>query len=322
MKLKFFISAFLGLIPFIVSAAAENPSQDPIKIARTVPIADIHRHVNKFVSPSKLAEQMQANNIRWSGAVGPTEWQTEIDPYIELLGNAYIPTAGQSELTQIFFKIGPSAIEDENNRYYRELFSNANELFANKKIKGFGELILNNKASNPSPNFRRKVTIDSPPIEKMMSIADKNGGFVQIHTEDDEDSITQIKYLAKKYPKTPIILSHCLLTTNTILVSDLLASHPNLYCDLSARTTLHYSNPQSENAKLRAIYGEDFADPAWIELIESHPSKFMVGSDTYRYDIDFEKVIGAIRNGLLSRLKPATMEMVAYKNAQKVLELK
>jgi hypothetical protein len=322
MKLKFLIGSLLGILSFIILAATDSGLQDPIKLAKSVPIADIHRHVNKFVSPSTLAEQMKANNVGWSGAVGPTEWQTDPNPYIELLGNAYIPTAGQAELTQIFFKIGPSGIEDEKNRFYKDLFSNADELFKSRKIKGFGELILNNKASNPSPNFRRKVAIDSPPIERMMSIADQNGGFVQIHTEDDEDSITQIKQLAKKYPKTPIILSHCMLTTNINLVSDLLTNYPNLYCDLSARTTLHYANPESENAKLRAIYGENFADPVWIKLIESYPSRFMVGSDTYRYDIDFEKVIGAIRNGLLSRLKPATMEMVAYKNAQKVMDLK
>ena len=322
MKFKFFISAFIGLISFIAPTLADSSSQDSTKLSKTVPIADIHRHVNKFVSPSKLLEQMKANNIGWSGAVGPTEWQTDSDPYLELLGNAYIPTAGQAELTQIFFKIGPSAIEDENNRFYKDLFSNADELFKSRKIKGFGELILNNKASNPSPNFRRKVTIDSPPIERMMSIADKNGGFVQIHTEDDEDSIAQIKQLAKKYPKTPIILSHCMLTTNINLVSDLLTNYPNLYCDLSARTTLHYANPESDNAKLRAIYGENFADPAWIKLIETYPSRFMVGSDTYRYDIDFEKIIEAIRNGLLSKLKPATIEMVAYKNAQKVMDLR
>lgn len=321
MRHRFFILTFISLISLVPPAAAEN-YQDPTKLSKSVPIADIHRHVNKFVSPSTLAEQMKANNVGWSGAVGPTEWQTDPGPYLELLGNAYIPTAGQAELTQIFFKIGPSAIEDENNRFYKDLFSNADDLFKSKKIKGFGELILNNKASNPSPNFRRKVVIDSPPIERMMSIADKNGGFVQIHSEDDEDSIDQIKHLAKKYPNTPIILSHCLLSANVNLISDLLSNYPNLYCDLSARTTLHYVNPDSENAKLRAIYGENFADPAWIKLIESYPSRFMVGSDTYRYDIDFEKVIGVIRNGLLVRLKPTTMEMVAYKNAQKVMNLK
>ncbi|QWD74259.1 amidohydrolase family protein [Polynucleobacter sp. TSB-Sco08W16] len=322
MKFKFFIGTLVGLLPIFVLAATDVNSQDPLKLAKIVPIADVHRHVNKFVSPAALAEQMNANNIGWSGAVGPYEWQTDRDPYLELLGDAYIPTAGQSELTQIFFKIGPSAIEDENNRFYQELFSNADELFANKKIKGFGELILNNKTSNPVASFRRKVTIDSPPIERMMSIANKNGGFVQIHSEDDEDSIAQIKHLANLHPKTPIILSHCLMTPNTKLVSDLLKANANIYCDLSARTPLHFLNPDSEIAKSRIVYSESFADPNWIALIEAYPTRFMVGSDTFKYDIDFEKVISAIRNGLLSRLKTGTIELVAYKNAQKVMNLK
>jgi Amidohydrolase len=322
MKLKFFISSLLGLLSLITFAATDGSPQDPIKLARSVPIADIHRHLNKFVSPAALAEQMKANNIGWSGAVGPYEWQTDQDPYLELLGDAYIPTAGQAELAQIFFKIGPSAIEDENNRFYKELFSNADELFANKKIKGFGELILNNKTSNPVVSFRRKVTIDSPPIERMMSIANKNGGFVQIHSEDDDDSIAQIKHLANLFPNTSIILSHCLMTPNIQLVSDLFKVHPNVYCDLSARQPAHFQNPDSENAKRRIIYSDSYADPNWINLIETYPTRFMVGSDTFKYDIDFEKVISVIRNGLLSRLKTGTLELVAYKNAQKVMNLK
>ena len=47
----------------------------------------------------------------------------------------------------------------------------------------------------------------------------------------------------------------------------------------------------------------------------------MVGTDTYNARVNFEKVIQEIRQGLLSSLKPSTMELVAYKNAVNVMRL-
>jgi hypothetical protein len=55
----------------------------------------------------------------------------------------------------------------------------------------------------------------------------------------------------------------------------------------------------------------------------------MVGSDFYiitlgrasASDTSYDKIIGAIRSGLLSQLKPETIKKVAYQNAQKLFKL-
>ncbi|NBS58992.1 MAG: hypothetical protein EBS65_18495 [Betaproteobacteria bacterium] len=250
---------------------------------------------------------MQEQNVHWSGAVGAPFGPWDTEPYAQLLGKKYIATAGQVELSGIYAQHGASGLTDINLDTYKNLLQRSDQLFTAGRIKGFGELILNNQTSNPMVSFRRKVNIDSAPIEAMFRIAAKHKGFVQIHSEDDADSVDQIKTLAVKYPDVAIILSHCLLTGNVDLVKSLLNQHPNLYCEMSARSKSHYP--------------EDFAKDEWIKLIDALPTRFMVGTDTYNPNVNFEKNIAEIRKGLLARLQLASIELVAYKNAVRVMRL-
>ena len=156
----------------------------------------------------------------------------------------------------------------------------------------------------------------------MFGIAEKFKGFVQIHTEDDADSLDQIRALAATYPNVPIILSHCMFSPNISLIRSLLASHPSLYCELSARSRSHFPNPDSPLASARIIYSVDHADPEWVGLIEEFPTRFMVGSDTYHAGVDFGMQVREIRSGLLSKLKPETIPFVAFQNAVRVMGLR
>lgn len=291
------------------------------KLAQEVPIADVHRHVQKWVSPDLLKQQMEKTNVKWSGAVGAPFGPFDTAPYSRLLKNKYIATTGQVELGDIFGEHGAAGLTDINLRTYQELLAGADKLFSTGQVKGFGELILNNKQSNPNVAFRRKVKIDSAPIDAMFAIADKYKGFVQIHSEDDPDSVEELKALSNKYKNTSLVLSHCLFTPNVDLIRSLLASSTNIYCEMSARSASHFTNPESEKAKMWVVYGENSAKPEWVKLIEEFPTRFMVGTDTYNPKINFEKNIEEIRGGLLSSLKPSTIELVAYKNAVRVMRL-
>lgn len=299
-------------------AHAQTTSKE---LAETVPIADVHRHVQRWVSPEQLKQQMQDQNVGWSGAVGAPFGPWDTAPYAQLLGKKYIATAGQVELSGIYAQHGASGLTDINLDTYKTLLQRSDKLFADGRIKGFGELILNNQTSNPMLSFRRKVNIDSAPIEAMVKIAAKYKGFVQIHSEDDADSVDQIKTLAAKYPDVSIILSHCLLTGNVDLIKTLLNQHPNLYCEMSARSKSHHPNLDNERIRTRVVYSEDFAKDEWIKLIDAFPTRFMVGTDTYNPNVNFEQNIAEIRKGLLARLQPANIELVAYKNAVRVMRL-
>lgn len=311
---------FITFAAIAFSALADQVDASK-KLAQEVPIADVHRHVQRWVSPQLLQQEMEKNNVKWSGAVGAPFGPFDTSPYAQLLKDKYIRTAGQVELSDIYAKYGAEGLTDINVQTYQDLLASADMLFASKQIKGFGELILNNKMSNPSVQFRRKVKIDSAPIHSIFAIADKYKGFVQIHSEDDPDSVDEIKVLARTYKNTSLILSHCLFTSDVELIRNLLANSSNIYCEMSARSTSHFINPESARAKEFTVYTEDSVNSAWVKLIEQFPTRFMVGTDTYNPKVNFEKNIREIRGGLLSGLKPATIELVAYKNAVRVMGL-
>lgn len=305
----------------MLAVAHAQTSLSSKELAEKVPIADVHRHVQRWVSPSQLKQQMEEQNVAWSGAVGPPFGPWDTEPYFQLLGKKYIPTAGQVELTSIYMQHGAGGLTDISLDTYKNLLQASDQLFATGRIKGFGELILNNQTTNPVAAFRRKVKIDAAPVEAMFKIAAKHRGFIQIHAEDDADSVDQIKSLATQYKDVSIVLSHCLFTANVALVRSLLGQHENIYCEMSARSRSHFPNVDNERIRQRVIYGEDFAKEEWIQLIEEFPTRFMVGTDTYNPNVNFEKNVAEIRKGLLARLQPSTIELVAYKNAQRVMRL-
>jgi hypothetical protein len=70
-----------------------------------------------------------------------------------------------------------------------------------------------------------------------------------------------------------------------------------------------------------ALYGEGFVRPEWVALIEKHPTRFMVGTDNYIRGINTKAMVTEIRKGLLPRLKPETISLVAYQNALRVMKI-
>ena len=319
MKNKFF--ALIASICLLSSAVA----QDTKAVDHSnMLIADVHRHVQHWISPSSLLAEMDELKIGWAGAVSAPYGPWDIQPYIQLLGKRYIATTGQMTLTDIHRFKGVRAMEDAQTQDYKALQDEANQFFGAGAIKGLGELILNNENTNPNPSVRRKAKIDSPGITQLLDIAKRWNGFVQIHAEDDVNSVKELSNIATQYSTVPIILSHCLFTPNSALIDELLSKHPNFYCEMSARNESMYGNYL---AKQRAekfgwiVFDDQNLKPDWKALIEKHPTRFMVGTDNYNPSVDTRKVIRQIRQGLLRNLPLDVAKLVASENAIRVMRL-
>jgi predicted TIM-barrel fold metal-dependent hydrolase len=267
---------------------------------------------------------MDELKIGWAGAVSAPYGPWDIQPYIQLLGKRYIATTGQMTLTDIHRFKGVRAMEDAQTQDYKALQDEANQFFGAGAIKGLGELILNNENTNPNPSVRRKAKIDSPGITQLLDIAKRWNGFVQIHAEDDVNSVKELSNIAAQYSTVPIILSHCLFTPNSALIDELLSKHPNFYCEMSARNESMYGN---YFAKQRAekfgwiVFDDQNLKPDWKALIEKHPTRFMVGTDNYNPSVDTRKVVRQIRQGLLRNLPLDVAKLVASENAIRVMRL-
>jgi predicted TIM-barrel fold metal-dependent hydrolase len=307
--------AALGLALALHSAArAAEPTPETLKLASEVPIADVHLHLNNRLSPAELLARMDRNNVRWAGAAG-AQWPMPSDAraaYVAVLGPRYIASLGQPELAFIYFKDGgANATQDAAHPRFRALLERAEGEFKAGSLKGFGELHANNLASG-ARNWRRKIRADAPSFREMYSLAAKHGGFLQIHMETENDSVAQFEALLAIEPRANVIMAHCGVSAAPATIRVLMEKFPNVYCDLSFR-----SPPMLKDTQ-RRVFDANWADPAWLALIETFPERFMVGTD---YNEDFDGTIAAYRKGLLPRLAPATLRKVAFENAQRVLRL-
>jgi len=297
---------------------AADPTPDSRRLAAELPIADMHLHLFPELTPAELIARMDRNNVRWGGAVGPTNPRSDAGPFIATLGKRYVPMAAQPEFLVMFRESGLPGMSTVEHPRFKAMIERADADFQSKRIRGFGELILNNRASHPDPSFRRKAPIDSPPVRSMFEAAARNRGVVQIHMEPDRDSVAELETVMNAYATVPVILSHCFaVTSDTAMAEYFLRKYPRALCDLSAR-----SEPLlPERFRSQMIFGANFADERWLKLMEAMPGQFVIGSDATSPQHDYDRIIGNYRSGLLPRLSPATARKIAFENAVRLFDL-
>jgi predicted TIM-barrel fold metal-dependent hydrolase len=308
------LSIFLLMLSGLVYA---QPTPQSIELAKIVPIADVHMHTYQQNPRSATwwREMMDANGVKWGGAVGDYREDVQAE-----LGDRYIPAVGQPEFFKVFFKEGRSGLMDPNNETFKDLYTRSEKLFSEGKIKGFGEFHTDNHSSGP-PRIRRSIRTDNPAMRKFYEIANRYGGFVQIHAEFDGDFEKDILNLSADYPNTTTVLSHCLSTKNVDNVAAILSKRKNIACEVSSLGAVHVNRlniPRSPHAyDSGGLYGN------WIKFIEAYPDQVLLGSDPCcGIDAAYSEIISELRTSVLPYLSPMTMEKVANKNAVRIFSLK
>jgi predicted TIM-barrel fold metal-dependent hydrolase len=306
----------LSIISLISTSLYAQHSSESVELAKTIPIADVHMHTYFRGGPtsSAILEQMDKNNVRWGGAVGDYR-----DDVADKLKVRYIPAVGQMEFMEVFFSRGVSGLVDDENLTFKRLFKNAEEQFSNGAIKGFGELHTNNSLSGPI-NIRRTIRTDSPAVRKMYSIANKYNGFVQLHSQHDENFTIDILKLSAEFPNTITVLSHCLPLSQPKDLANLFSKRKNIVCELSAQGSTH-NKIQGINRPAR-VFDDNGLKQAWKNLIETYPDQIMIGTDACcGWFNSYGDMVAEIRNNLLPYLSPELMEKVAYRNAVRIFKL-
>jgi predicted TIM-barrel fold metal-dependent hydrolase len=302
-----------------LSFAQEKPLkiQESIEIAKSVPIADVHMHtVDRSTSFHK--DQMDRNNVKWGGGVGPTGKNPPNTLDIQsALSSRYFFGLGQAEFTQVFFSAGAEGLTNQNSRAFMEMFKVADYLLESRKAYGFGEIHIDNNNSASSNNFRRKITFDNPVVRTMYEIANKHSSFIQIHMEADEANIAALKKYLSEFPNVSTVLSHGLPYGKPTLIRELLEMHHNIYFELSRKGAV-----LNKKEVAQAFSTRNGVKEIWLKSIELYPDRFMIGSDTHYPDESrYDDVMQEFRDGLFPYLQPETLKKVAYQNAVKVFRL-
>jgi hypothetical protein len=313
--MKFLLSIFL-LLPSLVFS---QHSPQSIELAKTIPIADVHMHIDFYAGdkPEFYLEQMDRNNVKWAGAVG-----SYLPNTANALGERYITTLGQGEFFTVFRNSGPSGLTNIEDPAFQRLFRNAENGFLTKRIKGFGELHTDNHSSG-APMIRRHIRTDNPVMRQIYSIANKHNGFVQIHAQMDGDFEIDILNLSADFPNTTTVLSHCLSTDDADDLRVLFKQRSNIVCELSSGGPMSKQLSLGYKPSMGNVFSSTELKKDWKKLIEEYPNQVMIGSDNCcGLENQYDELIAELRGGVLQNLPPDLMEKVAYKNAARIFGLK
>ena len=307
------LNLLVGLILFANHAAVYANSTNQ-EFAKSVPIVDMHMHLFGK-RPIFYKELMDRNGVKWGGGVGGSIFDDQ-EGVSALLGPRYIKTLGQKEFSKVFFQQGVEGLSNLDNEDFKELFKQAEEEFKTGKAYGFGEIHGNNRRTPGGGNqkFARKISLLSPVITKMFVIANQYEKFIQLHIEGDEDTLSELTTQMTQFPNVKVILSHCLPYSSPETLRTLFDKNKNLYCEISAGGPVH---------KIMRIFNTSGISPRYEQLILNYSERFFLGTDPCcGLDNLYDEMIQELRVNFLEKLPTNVAERIAYKNAQKVLQLK
>lgn len=321
------IGRILGLtVAAALAAGAGGASADPA----TLPIADAHFHLMRFMTPEDLKARMEKNNVRWvvsSGAQGgpglgsPTVRDAQAAARI---GPSFVPAVGSGDIFVAERELGPAFYEAEAAAPRREAVLQVLESAFQSGRPVLPETFPNAENSSADPMRRRRLATDGPLFRALYDVATRNGRPLVMHLEWHPESVRQLESLLATQPKGVLVLQHCGKTTRAEQVRPILEKYPQVFCDLAFR-----SPPQSANESRTdpnrtifwySLFGGGIKSD-WRALIEDFPDRFMVAVDDVHSWNEYDDVVTAIRKGLLPQLKPETAEKLAYKNTLRVFRL-
>ncbi len=305
--------------------ASENPA--------TMPIADTHFHFMMFMKPEELAARMEKHNIQWvisAGAQGDAAtrvsgWTRELDARAAI-GPKYFPAVGLSETFVAERQERRKLYDDAENPRRDEVLAQIDRLLGTGR-HFISETFPNAETSSTIEMRRRRVATDGPFFQALMKFGEKYSVPVPMHMQWHPESVAGLSRLLTQHPSVTVVLSHCGKDTVASNIREIFDKHPNVLCDLSYRS-LPQTAMEGQRDPNRTIYWGSEAlraadiKPDWRQLIEDFPDRFMVGVDDVHSWAEYDSVVAAIRTGLLAKLSTPTAQKVAYKNAQRIFDLK
>ena len=144
---------------------------------------------------------------------------------------------------------------------------------------------------------------DTPVVKQIVDFAVSKNLVLHAHSDD-----AAIEVLFRHNPEARIIWAHTGFSLSLERVDQMLEKYPALWGELSYRS---------------GVAGEATLSPEWKALFTRHPSRFLLGSDTWVNErwASYPQIMGSYRR-VLGELPREVAEQVAWKNAQQLFGLK
>lgn len=303
----------VATVGLIVSLSFLLASGTVVLAQPTPPIIDLHFHAQpgwNIPALVRLFDQLGVAKAG-SGAGGPdTFWLSFASTYPD----RFIPFGAQWHHLVLILREGADIWNLQSPRiadYLRLLEID----LRSGRIKGIGEIFVNNLNSH-GPGFEPiRFPADSPLMRRFWAFSATYGVPVQVHAEATGPTIAEMERLLESGRQGTWLWAHTGFFIEPPALRQLFQKHPNLFCELSWRDERpgpRTKIPISDGGQLR---------PAWKELLEEFPDRFVIGTDVSSPSLDgYARLIDYWR-GILKQLSPETAEKLAHQNAARILKL-
>lgn len=322
------VGAAAGL--WLAAAAGAQPAA--VDHAATLPIADVHFHLMRFMAPAELAARMQKHNIKWvvsAGAQGDpaarrSPWMRDAEAQ-QLLGKQFMPAVGGSETFRAEVEDGVRFIVESQSSRREQVVAAMDQLLKGGH-RAMVEMFPNAETSSADPMRRRRVPTTAPFFQELMRLSAAYRTPVPMHMQWHPSSVQELGELLRAHPDAVVVLAHCGKDTQAADIRKVLAEHSNVHCDLGFRSPPQALQESQRDPNRTIYWGDTFLrkagmKPDWRALIEEFPDRFMVAVDDVHGWGEYDDVVAAIRTGVLAQLPPATAEKVAWRNAVRIFRL-
>jgi predicted TIM-barrel fold metal-dependent hydrolase len=260
-----------------------------------IPFVDAHVHLNDEAMQLELMDRHGATQavVFWGGRSD----------------NDTVADAARRHPTRFiaFASISPerTAYRPLWERDDAALLARLDALLATGRYRGIGEISAVHDAAAGFAETDFSPT--GPMMTGIMTLARRHRVPVLVHVEITR--LAELSALLERFPDVAVIWAHGGYTP-LVLAQRLLARHPNLTYELSARTwPVHPRSPDYTILRDgQAVW------PQWLALIEAQPQRFVVGTDASHRSRDSETMKFTSVQNFLAQLSPATRQRVARDN--------
>ena len=288
-------------LPWIVDESNLTSSGAPGGEALAFPFLDAHVHLNEPDSALALMDRAGvAGAIAFIGARGTNE---DVLEAARRSRGRLIPFASISPERREYRQ---RWIDDDTT-----LVAELDQLLEGGEVRGIGEIAVAHFGGGGFPEADFDPT--GPMMRGIMRVAELRRVPVLVHCEVTR--LRELSELLRAFPRVQVIWAHGGYTP-FVLAERMLQRHPNLTYELSARTWRRH--PRSPDYTI--FRNDSLVWPEWLTLIETHPTRFVVGTDASYRNMEYERrKIDRVRL-LLSQLSDSARRLVGTENVGRLIE--
>jgi hypothetical protein len=300
-------------VPPTPTAAPATPTPAPAAQlpAAELPIIDLHFHPEAAWGDGLVA-LFDDLGVRAAGN-GAQASDAETLALAETYAPRVIPFGGGYTLRQFVLSLGATAWGLESPDVTAYLDGLDADLAAGR-FAAIGEIHVDSTASYFIGTPPIRYPADAPLMQRLWSMSAAHGVPVSVHMDGSPESVAAMERLLASDRRGTWLWAHTGHYAEPPLVRRLLQAHPNLYCELSYRSSI---SPSRSAVPLDAA---GVLRPEWRALLEEFPDRFVLGTDLSAPSAaEYTRHIGFWR-AILAQLSPETAALIAHENAEQLVE--